>query len=285
MPQLDRSTTSPSRKGPRCGQKIVTLIVLAAFASGSGALAQSSSGSSHIPDLGGFYRHNTSAYSPPVNGMPGPVSDYPGYDHNGSDPWVGDYLNPILQEHTAVEVRRLNELELSGGVNLAAFQVCKLLGVPLILTQRENIELLQEPDRVTIIYQRDHHIRHVYLNVPHTDNPAHSWYGESVGHYEGDTLVVDTIAQNGKSRADRYGSFSSPETHVVERYSLIDGGNTLQVSFTVTDPVNFTMPWSATQNYRHSNTPWEEVVCAENNRDAQTGLEYEDTPVDATPDF
>jgi hypothetical protein len=59
----------------------------------------------------------------------------------------------------------------------------------------------------------------------------------------------------------------------------------LQVDFTITDPAHFTTAWSATQQYRRSDEPWEEVACSENNRDAQTGLEYEDMPVDHTPDF
>jgi hypothetical protein len=262
------------------------VLLTLALSGGSGAaLAQSGEGEIAIPDFGGFYQHNTSVYGEPVNGMPGPVGDMPGYTHAGSDPWVGDHHNPILLEHTAAEVQRLSEFELAGGVNLAAFQVCKLLGVPLVLLQRDNIQVLQAPDQVTIIYSRDHHIRNIYLNVPHTENPEASWYGESVGHYEGDTLVVDTIAQNGESRADRYGSFSSKEVHVVERYHLAEGGAVLQVDFTITDPVNFTTSWSATQQYRRSDEPWEEVVCSENNRDAQTGLEYVDMPVDHTPDF
>jgi len=197
------------------------------------AVAQSSEGQAATPNLSGFFRHNTSVYSPPAKGGPGPVGDMPGYEHGGSDPWVGDYSNPILKEHTAAEIKRLSELELAGGVNLASFQLCKPLGVPQILIQRENIQLLQTPDQVTIIYQRDHQIRKVYLNVPHSKHFEPTWYGESVGHYEGDTLVVDTIGQVPESRVDRYGSFSSEDLHVVERYHLAEDGDVLRVDFTV----------------------------------------------------
>ena len=263
-----------------CGMAGLSLIVTTGVPS-----AQAPDEHATVPNLSGFFRHNTSVYSPPAEGGPGPVGDLPGHAHGGSDPWVGDYLNPILKAHTAAEVKRLNELELSGGVNLASFQLCQQLGVPLILTQRENIQLLQAPDQVTIIYQRDHHIRKVYLNVPHSKTLEASWYGESVGHYEGDALVVDTIGQKSESRVDRYGSFSSEDLHVVERYHLAEGGGALQVDFTVTDPNNFTMPWSATQYYRRNDMPWEEVVCAENNRDAETGIEYEGVPIATKADF
>jgi hypothetical protein len=247
------------------------------------ALAQSAGGEVEIPNLSGFYRHNTSAYSAPARGGPGPVTDMPGFEHGGSDPWVGDHFNPILKEHTAAEVERLSQLELAGGVNLAAFQLCQPLGVPLILTQRGNVQLLQTPDQVTIIYQRDHHIRKVYLNVPHSDDPL-SWYGESVGHYEGDTLVIDTIGQKSESRVDRYGSFASEDLHVVERFHMAEDGR-LQVDFTVTDPNHFTTPWNATQYYTPGLTPWEEIICAENNRDAKTGVEYEGVPIATQVDF
>src|SRR6266576_701905 len=70
---------------------------------------------------------------------------------------------------------------------------------PTVLLQPEPVVFLQTPKKITIEYQRDHQVRRVYLNVPHSKNPKPSWYGESVGHYEGDTLVVDTIGFNGKA--------------------------------------------------------------------------------------
>lgn len=244
-----------------------------------------------IPDFSGWFSQNSSAYDPPAQGAPGPVEEDPAHPHHGHAPgqaanaWVGDYKNPILKPHTAAEVKRLGLLELSGGTNLAAYQVCKPSGVPLVLTLRENVQVLQGPHMVTIIYQRDHQVRHIYMDRPHSKNPAPSWYGESVGHYEGNTLVVDTIGQNGKSRADRYGSFSSKQMHVIERYHMADGGKVLQVDFTVEDPVNFTEAWHGTMRYRRSKAPWREVVCAENNIDVFTGKMIKGTPVDDTPDF
>ena len=264
--------------GAHVASIVITLIFTGA------ALAQPSQRQSNVLNLSGFFRHNTSVYALPANGGGGPVTDMPGFEHGGSDPWVGDHTNPILKEHTAAEVKRLSELELAGGVNLSSFQLCKHLGVPQILTQRGNIQLLQTPDQVTIIYQRDHHIRKIYLNVEHSNGVEPTWYGESVGHYEGDALVVDTIGQTSQSRVDRYGSFASEDLHVVERYHISKGGR-LQVDFTVTDPNHFTIPWSATQHYVSGRTPWEEVICAENNRDARTGGEYVGVPIATKANF
>jgi hypothetical protein len=55
-----------------------------------------------------------------------------------------------------------------------------------------------------MLWQMDQQVRHIYMDVPHSANPRPSWYGESVGHWEGDTLVVDTIGQNTKTFIDNY---------------------------------------------------------------------------------
>jgi hypothetical protein len=98
-----------------------------------------------------------------------------------------------------------------------------------------------------------------------------------VGHYEGDTLVIDTIGITTKAAVDYYLTPHTDKLHVVERYRRVDDGNTLEVIFTVDDPGAFTMPWSASQRYKLDETPMREVVCAEgeafaNSQDPQQGL-------------
>jgi len=164
----------------------------------------------------------------------------------------------------------------------------------------------------------DHQIRHIYLDVPHSTNPKPSWYGESVGHYEGDTLVVDTVGikMGPLAYIDQYGTPYSQNLHVVERYHLIDGetarqaierhekehgrvpgggagaadidaaykGKALQIAFTVEDSGVFTMPWSAASTYRRASSAWEERVCAENTHDHATGQDTK-VPTADKPDF
>ena len=55
------------------------------------------------------------------------------------------------------------------------------------------MQMLQQPDKITILYHHDHEVRHVRMNQPHPAQVTPSWYGDSVGHYEGDTLVIDTV--------------------------------------------------------------------------------------------
>ena len=104
--------------------------------------------------------------------------------------------------------------------------------------------------------------------MPRTPKP--SWYGESVGHYEGgDTLVVDTVAQNTETYLDNYNTPHTAALHVVERFRMIDGGKTMTIGITVEDPCAFTTPWTAVQRFaRFSGTSGNigvlfEDVCAD----------------------
>ena len=116
-----------------------------------------------------------------------------------------------------------------------------------------------------MIFSGDAQVRRVYLDVPHSPGLRPSWYGESVGHYEGDTLVVDTIALNYKTFLDNYRIPHTEKLHVMEHYKLIDGGQTLQVTFRVDDPETPYQPWSAIGKLRRVRIPMDEEVCAENN--------------------
>ncbi len=241
---------------------------------------------SQVPDFSGYWQKGgdyASTFEQPDSG-PGPVSD-PKPHTNGGIPWIGDYTNPILKAKAAAAVKATGDRILAGQEDLPAYSLCWPSGVPQVLNLREPVQFLQSPGEITILYQRDHQVRWVHLDVPHSSNPPKTWYGESVGHYEGaDTLVVDTIGMNDKSETDKFGTPHSDKIHVVERYKLINGGKAMRVDFTVEDPETFTMQWSAKANYARSRGPVEEIICAENNKVATTGLSYP-IPVAARADF
>ena len=164
-----------------------------------------------------------------------------------------------------------------------------------------GIQILQQSDKITILYEHDHQVRHIHLNQVHPTQVSASWYGDSVGHYEADTLVIDTVGLKigPFSMVDWYGAPYTPALHVTERYRLVDDdeavksteergattnyrlsrrasaatnlgadrnykGKVLQLDFTVEDQGAFTTPWSAIVIYRHSSDEWPEHVCAEN---------------------
>jgi hypothetical protein len=160
--------------------------------------------------------------------------------------------------------------------------------------------MLQKPQEILIIYRGDHQVRHVRMNQTHPARITPSWYGDSVGHYEGDTLVVDTVGiRIGPfAMVDWFGTPHTPALHVVERYRVLDyqaakealdrsakenvipdfrvkpndTGKHVQLLFTVEDEGVFTTPWSATITYGRVRpvpgvsevSEWEEDVCAEN---------------------
>src|SRR6185436_13678477 len=136
---------------------------------------------------------------------------------------VGDYNNPILKPAAAAEVRRQGEISKTGNAFPDPSNQCAPQSVPYILRQQE-IQLLQGKDKVIILYMLDHHFRQVRLNSSHPARVTPSWSGDSIGHYEGDTLVVDTVGiKVGRvTMSDQFGSPQSDAMHVVERYRLVD---------------------------------------------------------------
>jgi hypothetical protein len=216
-------------------------------------------------------------FIPPASG-PGPVVSDPAHPYVSfyrfpTNPHptfrVADLSNPILQPWARDELRKANERAQSGRIVTLLKERCMPVGVPaFLLLPATPIYFLQTPKVVTIIWSQDRQTRHVYMDVPHSANVKPSWYGESVGHYEGDTLVVDTIGQNTSTYVDNYWTPHTDKLHVVERFHMIDGGKTLEVNVRVEDAGAFTTPWTAVQRYRRmENGPMPETVCAENNGD------------------
>ena len=246
-----------------------------------------------VPDFSGFWAHPSLGFGPPLSG-PGPVRNTSRQPSGAGnfDLLVGDYTNPILKPEAAEIVRKRGEISLAGHAFPDPDNQCQQNPVPYIFWNFD-IQLLQQPNKVTIIYQHDDDFREVRLNQSHPAKVIPSVHGDSVGHYEGDTLVVDTVGVKvgPYTMADRFGTPYAQALHVVERYRLLDydlakqaqeqaekewprvgdnidrsyRGKGLQLEFRVEDQGVFTMPWSATMTYlRAARTAWEERVCAEN---------------------
>ena len=199
---------------------------------------------------------------------------------------VADLNNPILQPWTREALRKVNEKSLSGKYLAIPKERCWPVGVPAFdLLPATPVYFLQTPKVVTMIWAQDHQVRRIYMNATHSAKPKPSWFGESVGHYEGNTLVVDTIGLNAKTFVDNYLTPHTEQLHVVERFRMIDGGKTLEVNLRVEDPGAFTTPWNAIQRYRRTDTgPMTETVCAENNGD-HFNQDLEPMPVADKSDF
>jgi hypothetical protein len=179
---------------------------------------------------------------------------------------IADLGNPNVKQWAKDVMKKDNDEVLRGKIAYTARSSCHPAGVPgFDLFGFQPVFFFQMPDKVVMIYSGDQQVRHVYLNVPHSKTVKPSWYGESVGRYEGDTLVVDTIGLNTRTVVDNYRTPHTEKLHVVERWKLIEDGKTLEVTFTVDDPDTYEKPWTARQRYRQNEGAMTEQVCSEGN--------------------
>jgi hypothetical protein len=196
---------------------------------------------------------------------------------------IADLSNPNLKPWVKDRMKKDNDEVLAGKIAFTARSSCQPAGVPAFMAYGgpEPFYFIQTPKQVWIIYSGDQQVRRVYLDVPHSSNPKPSWYGESVGHYEGDALVIDTIGQNEKTVVDPYRTPHTDKLHVVERWNMLDDGKAMEVTFTVEDPDTFYEPWSGSRRYRRVQQEMTEEACAENN----THLFDYHIPIANRPDF
>jgi hypothetical protein len=279
-----------------------------------GSAANGPQSGASIPDFSGIWAHPyLPGFEPPASG-PGPVLNR-SRSRNGRanfNQLVGDYTNPILKPEAAEIVKKHGEISLAGEGYPTPSNQCWPGGVPYIFWDY-LMQMFQRPDHITMIYRHGNEVRHVRMNEPHPAQVTPSWYGDSVGHYEGDTLVIDTVGiKIGPfAMVDMYGTPHSSALHVVERYRLLDyndakealernekenargvysdfdpnyRGKLLQLHFAVEDEGVFTMPWTATITYRPAVDPWTDLICAENLREPTTRKESA-VPTANKPDF
>ena len=277
------------------------LVVALAAAAATPALGQAAApvagpansgkqGAAAIPDLSGIWVHGSIPGFEPLRS--GPTALVNRSRRNGVGDilqLVGDYTNPILKPAAADVVKKAGDVALKGVGYPTPRNQCWPGGVPFVFTSGA-IDIVPQPDQVTILYNYDHQVRHVRMNQPHSAQVTPSWYGDSVGRYEGDTLVIDTVGikVGPYAMVDWFGTPHTEALHVVERYRLLDDaaakegwerdarenfraqprpdyrGKYMQLQFTVDDTGVFATPWTATMTYGRGPADWVETVCAEN---------------------
>ena len=140
---------------------------------------------------------------------------------------------------------------------------CAPYGIPRLMNYVEPFEILQTPGRIIMLFEGGNALRQIW-----TDGRGHpadldpSWMGHSIGHWEGDTLVVDTIGLTDKSWLDTAGHPHSDVLHVIERIRRVDH-DTLENTLTFDDPKTYTRPWSSKIIYK-LHPDWslrEDIVC------------------------
>ncbi len=226
----------------------------------------------------------------PVPGSPPPMRSDPAHPFlnnvealaRGVTPTyrIADLSNSNLRPAVKAEMQKDIAEVLAGKIAYSPSTSCEPAGVPAFLLQPSVLYFVQTRGQVVMIQSYDSQVRHVFLNTPHSAGVKPSWYGESVGHYEGDALVVDTTGLSRRTFVDAYRTPHSDNLHVVERWTLADGGKALEVRVSVEDPGTYFQPWSATLRYRKSPGPVQEAACAENNQQFDYHM-----PTARIPDF
>jgi len=276
-----------------------------------GAANSGKQGAASVPDFSGVWTHSIPGFEPLASGPTALVNRSRRQNGTGDNlQLVGDYTNPILKPRAAEVVKKHGEIALKGIGDPTPRNQCWPGGVPFVFSDRPT-QLLQTPDKIVILYGYNHQVRYVRLNQPHPAQVTPSWYGDSVGHYEGDTLIIDTVGikVGPFAMVDWYGTPHTEALHVIERYRLLDyqaakegferdaaqhnpvqgirdpndTAKYLQLQFTVEDEGVFTTPWTATLTYVRDPAGWVELVCAES-RQWYSGKDAE-VPRADKPDF
>jgi hypothetical protein len=157
---------------------------------------------------------------------------------------------------------------------------CLPYGMPTIMTMPYPYEFLLTPGQVTIIGEEERMIRHIYTDGrPLPKDPDPTFWGTSVGHWEGDTLVAESVGFSPKTLMvstppvtgrDVVAVPHSDEMKIIERFRLLDP-NTMQIKTTIIDPVALTQPYTTTRTMtRYPNWTIDEYICQQNNRNSVT---------------
>lgn len=147
---------------------------------------------------------------------------------------------------------------------------CLPPGVPRMSTTPYPWTIVQTPQLIVIVYEGGAHIwRKIFMDGrPHDPKVEYTWLGDSIGHWEGDTLVVETVGQNDLTWLDEGGTPHSAEMKVTERIRRPDYGH-LEIEHTIDDPKTFSKPWKFTTHPSLLRGELIEYICQENNKDVQ----------------
>ncbi|HTI68030.1 MAG TPA: hypothetical protein VL460_10850 [Caulobacteraceae bacterium] len=205
-----------------------------------------------LPDWSGVWENKSGIH----------LTDGPGIEKN---------FPPYNEEWAAKYREVLHQAELGKPVNDPTAN-CLWPGMPRLMWQPYPFEILFSPGRVTTTHEIYSQVRRIYTDGrKHPADLDPSFNGHSIGHWEGDTLVVDTVGMRGDTMYQNTGMPHSDALHVVERWRLV-APNRLEIEVTMIDPKAFTKPYVSKRYFeRHSDWDMLEYVCEENNRNPNIG--------------
>ena len=177
-------------------------------------------------------------------------------------PWALEKKNDLLQHHMFADPEAH----------------CTLSGVPRQMYAPFGFQIFQPKGYVVIFFEAFHAFRIIPLDgQPHPPDSIKMYEGDSRGHWEGDTLVVDVANQNGLTWFDMAGNFHSDQIHVVERFTPVDADD-ISYQAVIDDPKVYTQPWKIAFNIRRNKQPGYELMefaCVEGEQDLKHYVESE----------
>jgi hypothetical protein len=142
---------------------------------------------------------------------------------------------------------------------------CLPPGTPRIYLQPFPFQMVQTPKEILMIFEYDHTVRQIFMDGrAHPEDITPTYMGNSIGKWDGDTLVVDTVGFNDKTWLDRDGHPHSDQLHVIERFHRVDRDN-MTIDINIEDPKVLVKPWKTQLNFQLK-PDWDimELVCTDN---------------------
>jgi hypothetical protein len=263
---MSRSGHLASRKDRVSGGVLQILVGMMALALAASTLTGLAAAATALPDWSGTWQNQ----GPPVNTIL--------FDGATSDPPGCDATYPPCREHPPYNAKwearylALNAKYVADTLPDPLIR-CIPRGMPGDMRTPDAMEFVVRPERVWMFIENGNQARRIYTDGRGHRKGAdafHSFTGDSIGHWEGDTLVVDTVHLQGDLIIDRTGAILSNQAHIVERIRRRDA-KTMQDDFTITDPGALTRPWKVTRLYKPVNGEILDYACAENNRNPISG--------------
>jgi hypothetical protein len=189
--------------------------------------------------------------------------------------WHGGYLAnaampgaPKLTPEYAARLEMYRAAQKQGLNQQTDTANCDPPGMPQIMTQPYPVEFLFTPGKVTVAIEAYSQMRRIFLDGrKHQGDPDPTYQGDSIGHWEGDTLVVDTIGFIPNSYIAP-GVNHSNQMRIEEHIRRVSG-DTMEIRQTIYDPKALLEPWTVTRTYkRHADWDIKEYICSQNNRDS-----------------
>jgi hypothetical protein len=231
------------------------------------------------------------AWSPPTGSAPRLPSGRPDFSGVWDHQYVPDMTatnqrNPALQKgpkelpYTPAGLENMKQYNPERDGDYTG--MCMPYGLTRSMNAPYLIQIFQNDKYIAFLFEVSTWFHVVPFRNEHPKDPDPTWFGNSIAKWEGDTLVIDTIAFNGYTRLDTFGHPHSDKLHVVQTFKHVDAGH-VAYSVTITDPVHYTQPWSNERTMTLSNGELLEYSCEENNRGIWEGRIKPWFPPNANP--